>query len=85
MSIEGNTQALLQVNGTFVTMKGAHGEHELKDAEYACKALGVSKTSISLSSLPNDNGERCNIYLLKGKKTDKRYPRKYSDILKKPL
>lgn len=76
---------LLKVNGTFVAMKGAHGEHELKDAEHACKALGVSKTSVSLSSLPNDDGERCNIYLLKGKKTDKRYPRKYSDILKKPL
>ncbi|HBE99240.1 MAG TPA: 16S rRNA (guanine(527)-N(7))-methyltransferase RsmG [Firmicutes bacterium] len=75
----------LKVNGTFVAMKGAHGEHELKNAEHACKVLGVSKISISLSSLPNDEGERCNIYLLKGKKTDKRYPRKYSDILKKPL
>lgn len=76
---------LLKINGTFVAMKGTHGEFELGNAEKACKTLGVSKTSISFSSLPNDDGERCNIYLFKGRKTDKRYPRKYSDIVKKPL
>ncbi len=76
---------LLKVGGTFIAMKGAHGNDELENAKHAIKALGITNIDTRLASLPNSDGDRTIILLNKGKKTDKRYPRKYSDILKKPL
>lgn len=76
---------LLKVGGSFVAMKGAHGKDELKNASHAIKTLGITNIDTRLASLPNSDGERVIILLQKGKKTEKRYPRKYSDILKKPL
>ena len=76
---------LLKVGGTFVAMKGSRGEEELANAKHAIKVLGISNIDTRLASLPNSDGDRTIIHLTKGKKTEKRYPRKYSDILKKPL
>ncbi len=76
---------LLKVGGTFVAMKGMHGKDELENAKHAMKALNLDVIDTCLSYLPNDDGERVNIYLAKTKKNEKRYPRKYSDIIKKPL
>ncbi len=75
----------LKVGGTFLAMKGSHGNDELKGAKHAIKALGITNIDTRVASLPNSDGERTLISLTKGKKTEKRYPRKYSDILKKPL
>ncbi len=75
----------LKVGGIFLAMKGSHGEDELKDSSKALKTLNLKVKDIRHSSLPNSDGERINILLEKEKKTEKRYPRKYADILKKPL
>ena len=40
---------------------------------------------INEQSLPNDEGIRYNIILKKEKKTEKRYPRSWAEIQKKPL
>lgn len=76
---------LLKVHGTFIAMKGFQAKEELDRAEHALKVLNITNIDIRHASLPNFDGERNNIYLTKGKKTDKRYPRKYADMLKKPL
>lgn len=75
----------LKVGGTFIAMKGSNAQHELDNAAHALKVLNIMNIDTRHSSLPNSDGERNNIYLTKGKKTDKRYPRVYADIVKKPL
>ncbi len=77
--------SLLKVGGIFIALKGSHGEDELSLASKALKTLNLKVLDIRHASLPNSDGERINILLEKEKKTEKRYPRKYADILKKPL
>lgn len=75
----------LKIGGTFIAMKGSHGNDELKNAANAIKSLSITNIDTRLLSLPNSDGERTIILLKKGKKTERKYPRKYADILKKPL
>lgn len=75
----------LKAGGIFIAMKGSHGNDELKNAANAIKALSLTNIDTHLLSLPNSDGERTIILLKKGKKTERKYPRKYADILKKPL
>lgn len=76
---------LLKIGGTFIAMKGSQGEEELQKATHACRVLGLGEAKILHSELPNSDGKRINLYLPKIKKTEKRYPRNYADIKKKPL
>ena len=76
---------LLKIGGTFIAMKGSQGEDELQKATHACRVLGLGEAKILHSELPNSDGKRINLYLPKIKKTEKRYPRNYADIKKKPL
>ncbi len=75
----------LKIGGTFIAMKGPRGEEELRDAHHALRALGFGHTEIRKTSLPNEEGVRLNLYISKERKTEKRYPRTYADIVKKPL
>ncbi len=75
----------LKVGGIFIAMKGAHGKDELAKSSHALKTLNLTNIDTRLASLPNSDGERTIILLRKDKKTERKYPRKYSDILKKPL
>ena len=51
----------------------------------ALKELNVELTKIYHESLPNELGERPIIVLTKTKQTNKKYPRVYAQIKKKPL
>ena len=71
--------------GLMIAMKGAKGKEELADAKKAVQKLYLKVININEQALPNDEGVRYNIILKKEKKTEKRYPRSWAEIQKKPL
>ena len=79
------TVPLVKEKGLMIAMKGAKGKEELADAKKAIQKLYLKVIEINEQSLPNDEGIRYNIILKKEKKTEKRYPRSWADIQKKPL
>ena len=79
------TVPLVKEKGLMIAMKGAKGKEELADAKKAVQKLYLKVIEINEQSLPNDEGIRYNIILKKEKKTEKRYPRSWAEIQKKPL
>ena len=79
------TVPLVKEKGLMIAMKGAKGKEELADAKKAIQILYLKVIEINEQSLPNDEGIRYNIILKKEKKTEKRYPRSWAEIQKKPL
>ena len=79
------TVPLVKEKGLMIAMKGAKGKEELADAKKAIQKLYLKVIEINEQSLPNDEGIRYNIILKKEKKTEKRYPRSWAEIQKKPL
>lgn len=75
---------LLKVNGTFVILRGASGEEEIKAASSAFKILNMKEDKVVKMSL-SDDSKRIIGYYSKTKITDKKYPRNYGMIKKKPL
>ena len=76
---------LIKEKGLMIAMKGAKGKEELADAKKAIQKLYLKVIEINEQFLPNDEGIRYNIILKKEKKTEKRYPRSWAEIQKKPL
>jgi len=76
---------LIKEKGLMIAMKGAKGKEELADAKKAIQKLYLKVININEQALPNDEGVRYNIILKKEKKTEKKYPRSWADIQKKPL
>ena len=75
---------LVKVGGHFIAMKALDAENEIKEAKNAIEKLGANIEKIDKQSLPN--GEiRINILFVKNKETNKKYPRTFGDIKKKPL
>ena len=70
--------------GFFIPMK-ADAEEEIKNAQNAIKTLGGVIKDTIVFSLPNENGIRTLIKIQKISKTNGKYPRKFSEIKKKPL
>ena len=79
------TVPLIKEKGLMIAMKGAKGKEELADAKKAVQKLYLKVIEINEQSLPNDEGVRYNIILKKEKKTEKKYPRSWAEIQKKPL
>ena len=79
------TVPLVKEKGLMIAMKGAKGKEELADAKKAVQKLYLKVIEINEQSLPNDEGVRYNIILKKEKKTEKKYPRSWAEIQKKPL
>lgn len=71
---------LLKVNGVFVALKGPGAEQEIIEASNAMKKLDCRLEKIYIDKLPVSNECRTLIYIIKEKKTQKRYPRDYKDI-----
>lgn len=71
-------------HGYFVPMK-ADANEELKGAEKAIKTLGGVLKDTIIFELPHDAGTRTLIKIEKLAKTSVKYPRKFSEIKKKPL
>ena len=75
----------VKAGGYFVAMKGLKGEEELDQSKNAVRVLGGEVSSINRVNLPESNEVRINIVIKKIKKGNSKYPRKYQDIINKPL
>ncbi len=74
----------VKVGGLFVPMK-AEAETEINNATSAINTLGCVIRKTILFKLPKDAGNRSLIVIEKNNKTSVKYPRKFSEIKKKPL
>jgi len=77
----------VKVGGLFISMKGASGDEELKEAEKGIERLGGRITGNDRFELVSDDEaqKRSVIIIQKETKTPAIYPRNYSQINKKPL
>ena len=75
---------LVKTGGTFLPMKGAKGEAELLEAEYALHKLGCTKNTL-ISYTLTDQEERSLILCEKTTATPAKYPRNYGQMKKSPL
>ncbi len=78
---------LVKINGCFVPLKASKAQEEINEAATAIKTLGASISNAHEYSLTSkgESLERCIFEIKKNALTDKKYPRMYSQILKKPL
>ena len=75
---------LIKVGGRFIILKGSSGFDELKSAKRALELLGTKEEEVIKTNLLSGDTRIIAIYE-KIKKTDKKYPRNYSMIDKRPL
>lgn len=74
----------VSINGQFIAMKADY-EEELNNSLKGINILGGEYLTTKNINLPNNKGIRNFIIIKKIKNTDKKYPRQYNQILKKPL
>lgn len=74
----------VKINGQFIAMKSDY-EEELNNSLKGIKILGGEYLTTKNINLPNKEGIRNFIIVKKIEKTNKKYPRQYNQILKKPL
>ena len=74
----------VNINGQFIAMKADY-EEELNNSLKGINILGGEYLTTKNINLPNNEGIRNFIIIKKIKNTDKKYPRQYNQILKKPL
>ena len=76
---------MLKVGGTLIAYKGPEVYEEIENAQSALSKLGCKIERIYSDELPDSHSKRYILYILKLKKTPKKYPRDYSEIKKLPL
>ncbi|MDE5565384.1 MAG: 16S rRNA (guanine(527)-N(7))-methyltransferase RsmG [Anaeroplasmataceae bacterium] len=76
---------LTKVGGTFLAMKGASGEAELKEASKALEILGGRLENIIHFTLPDEEEQRQILVIKKIKSTPLKYPRNFNKIKERPL
>lgn len=74
----------VKVNGCFIAMKSDYKE-ELNSSLKGINILGGKYIETKNINLPNNEGIRNFIIIKKENNTDKKYPRLYNQIIKKPL
>lgn len=75
---------LVKDNFYFIPLK-ANISQEIKDSKNAMRTLNVEQIDLIEFKLPIEESNRCIIKYKKTCKTNKKYPRKFADIKKKPL
>lgn len=75
---------LVKVDGNFIAMK-ANVENEEQNIENYLNKLNIKEDKRIIFNLPVENSLRTIIKYTKTKETDKKYPRRYNEILKKDL
>lgn len=75
---------LVIVNGDFIAMK-ANIEEEIKNIEKYYDKLDIKEANKVIFTLPKENSLRTLLRFKKMKKTDTKYPRRYSEIIKKEI
>ena len=82
------TLPFVKIGGVLISMKGASGEKETRDAEKAIKQLGgqlISEHKLTLKDVDGNEDERYLVIVKKISRTPNNFPRQYAQILKKPL
>ena len=75
---------LVKVNGKFIAMK-ANVEEEEKNIDNYLEKLNIKEEKKLIFKLPIEGSLRTLIKYLKIKETNKKYPRRYNEIIKKDL
>ncbi|MFA6754916.1 MAG: 16S rRNA (guanine(527)-N(7))-methyltransferase RsmG [Bacilli bacterium] len=75
----------LKVNGIFVAYKGMKYKEEINESERALRILNSEIYDIQIRNLPISYDSRYNIIIKKMKEIDKKFPREFSQISKRPL
>ena len=75
---------LVKVNGKFIAMK-ANVEEEEKNIDNYLEKLNIKEEKKLIFKLPIEGSLRTLIKYLKTKETNKKYPRRYNEIIKKDL
>lgn len=75
---------LVKINGVFIAMK-ANIENEEKNIDNYYNKLNIKEEQRIVFDLPHENSIRTLIKYQKEKETDKRYPRRYNEIIKKDI
>jgi 16S rRNA (guanine527-N7)-methyltransferase len=76
---------LLKVNGVFFAFKGKDAYEEIRLSQNALTVLNSSVQEVIKRQLYHDHEERYLLKLIKEKKTDKKYPRMFSQMKQTPL
>lgn len=75
---------LVKINGVFIAMK-ANVENEEKNIDNYYNKLNIKEEQRIVFNLPHENSIRTLIKYQKEKETDKIYPRRYNEIIKKDI
>lgn len=75
---------LVKINGYFIPLKGIIN-NELENIDNYYKKLNINLLEIKEFTLPIEESKRTILKFQKLEKTDLRYPRRYSEIIKKEL
>lgn len=75
----------LKVKGFFIAMKGPSIEEEVLSGKNAISTLGGKFVEIIKTEIPGEDLDHRLVIVEKVRKTDEKYPRKYSQIEKKPI
>lgn len=75
---------LVKINGVFIAMK-ANVENEEQNIDNYYNKLNIKEKQRIVFNLPHENSIRTLIKYQKEKETDKRYPRRYNEIIKKDI
>lgn len=75
---------LVKVGGCFIAMKGSEGLEELDSSKSALVKLGAELGKTAKENLPSGD-TRINLLFNKIKETNKKFPRSFGEIKKKPL
>ena len=76
---------ICKTKGNLVLYKGEKANEEIKLASNAIKVLCLDLKSINTYELDANYGTRNIVVLNKKEKTNSKYPRRYAEILRKPL
>ena len=76
---------LVKVGGSLVAYKSSGVEDEILNAKHAFKCLQIDEFKKFDYCLPKSKIVRVFLGILKKNKTQKKYPRRYSEIVKQPL
>ena len=75
----------VKVGGTFIAYKSSGVDEEINNAKHGFKALQIDEYKKFDYFLPKSKNSRVFVGILKKNKTQKKYPRRYSEIIKQPL
>ena len=76
---------ICKINGKLVLYKGNKALEEIETAKNAVKQLSLTIDSVNNYDLDDGYGKRYLIVLNNDNKTNEKYPRRYAEILRKPL